>query len=1004
MISRIYVTPKEKTGFINSYLISHKLGNDKILKIAQTLTNPILEGFSINKFPTLHKFTYAIEIGFKPGVTDNVGHTVEETILDFLHLKEKNNLAVYTSKIYLVSNSKLKEVEKIALSLHNPLIERSHIISFADLKKEGLPLEVPKVVLKKTTPIINISLKVPDEELIKIGKEGILDGTGVRRGPLALDLASMKVIQKHFLKLKRDPTDIELESLAQTWSEHCKHTIFANPIDDIKDGLYKTYIKGATSLIRKQKGKKDFCVSVFSDNSGGIIFDKDYLITHKVETHNSPSALDPFGGAITGIGGVNRDTIGFGLGAKPVANVYGFCFGNPEDRRSLFRDKDLKNKMLSPKRIMEGVVKGINVGGNCSGIPTLNGFVHYDDRYRGKPLVFAGTVGLIPRNLPAGGGHTSANTRPSHIKRAQAGDYIVVVGGRVGLDGIHGATFSSVVMDSSSPATAVQIGDPITQKKLSDAIIKEARDMNLYNSITDNGAGGISCSVAEMAKEVRLPAGRQGGAKVSLEKVPLKYPSLRPWEIWISESQERMTLSIPKKKWKIFKKLMESRGVEATVIGEFTNSPKCIVQYKGKKIMDIPMNFLHNGLPQQHLYTEPIKFTSPPAPLLIKERGEIYTQALEKLLSNKNLSGFSFISQQYDHEVQGSSVLKPLSGRGRINTDAQVFQPVLNSNRGVVLSSSTYPSYGDISTYHMASCAIDTAIRNAVSAGGTLSHMAILDNFCWCSSNDPKRLAQLVSSVRACYDYAVGYGTPFISGKDSMFNDFKGYDEKGNPVAVSIPPTLLISAISVMPDLNKTVSPEFKKVGDIIYLLGETKDELGGGEYLKMFGVVSNNPAPEQARYRASVPKVDLKKNIKTYRALEKVIQKELVVSAISVNSGGLAVALAKACVGGMVGCNISLKNQTAPKALSVDEKLFSESQGRILVSVSPRNVLAFEKIIPVVEQSSLRDKVKNITCVKLGRVTKDGKVVITDDRKKVVETDVKKLYNAYHKFSNSQK
>jgi len=1030
------VRPKGKADFINSYLISHKLGSDKILKIAQALTNPILEEFSINKFPSAidlrarpdvgrqnprrtTSFTYAIEIGFKPGVTDNVGHTVEETILDLLHItpdvgrqnprrttseasverREPRrptsgaDLAVYTSKIYLVNNSKLEDVEKIALSLHNPLIERSYIASFSEIKKNDLPLKIPKVILKKATPIINVSLDVSDEELVKIGKEGILDKNGMRRGPLALDLASMKVIQGHFKKLKRDPTDIELESLAQTWSEHCKHTIFANPIDDIKDGLYKTYIKGATNLIRKQKGKKDFCVSVFSDNSGGIIFDKDYLITHKVETHNSPSALDPFGGAVTGIVGVNRDTIGFGLGAKPVANLYGFCLGNPEDKILLFRDKNLTQKMLSPKRIMEGVIKGINVGGNCSGIPTLSGFVHYDDRYRGKPLVFAGTVGLIPRNLPTL--EKSKKTRLSHIKKAQAGDYVVVVGGRVGLDGIHGATFSSVVMDSSSPATAVQIGDPITQKKLSDAIIKEARDMNLYNSITDNGAGGISCSVSEMAKEC-------GGAKVALEKVPLKYPDLRPWEIWISESQERMTLSVPKKKWNTFKKLMENRGVEATIIGEFTNSGRCVVQYKGKKIIDVPMDFLHDGLPEQHLITSPFIYENT-EPLGHSLTGEAtlktkksYTEIVEKLLEDKNISGFSFISEQYDHEVQGSSVLKPTSGRGRINTDAQVFKPVLNSNKGVILSSSTYPSYGDISTYHMAACAIDTAIRNNISAGGTLSHLAILDNFCWCSSNDPKRLAQLVDSVKACYDYAVGYGTPFISGKDSMFNDFKGYDDKGNPVAVSIPPTLLISAISVMPDLNKTVSPEFKNVGDVIYLLGETNDELGASEYYKFLAkeqgnnAMGSNPAPEQARYGASVPKVNLKKNIKIYHALEKAIQKELIASSISVNSGGLAIALAKACVGGMVGCNITLN--PIGNSYGVDVKLFSESQGRILVSVSPKNVVAFEKII------------KNIPYVKLGKTTKDGKFIILDNNKKIVESNIKKLHDVYHKFSNSQK
>ena len=352
------MAPKGKADTVNSYLIAHKFGNEKILKIARALTNPVLEEFSINKFPDVRRresrrrtsFAYAIEIGLKPGVTDNAGHTAEETICDLFRIKKDSGLAVYTSKIHLIPKPATKEkAEQIALSLHNPLIERSIVVSWSDIKKYGLPKEAPQVILEKRVLVINVSLDVPDSELIKIGQEGIKDKKGKRRGPLALGLASMKAIQEHFRKLKRNPTDIELESLAQTWSEHCKHTIFANPIDDIHDGLYKTYIKGATNLIRKNKGrrpggasKNDFCVSVFSDNSGGIIFDKNYLITDKVETHNSPSALDPFGGAITGIVGVNRDTIGFGLGAKPVANTYGFCFGEPDDKRLLFLDKERK--------------------------------------------------------------------------------------------------------------------------------------------------------------------------------------------------------------------------------------------------------------------------------------------------------------------------------------------------------------------------------------------------------------------------------------------------------------------------------------------------------------------------------------------------------------------------------------------------------------------------------------------------------------------------------------
>ena len=649
MISRIYVIPKTKDsreglflkswnsmglsgkvtniGVVDSYTIDSDLSIDDLYRVSSVLTNPILEKSSVNELPEDSKeFKYAIEVGYLPGVTDNVGNTARETIADFMHMSQEDTLKVYSSKVYLISGTlKMDDVKKIAFSLYNPLIERSYVSNAHEIKKDkGLPLVAPEVKLEKKIPVVSVSLRVPDEELVKIGKEGIMDENGTRRGPLALDLTSMKVIQEYFNKLGRDPRDIELESLAQTWSEHCKHTIFANPIDDITDGLYKTYIKGATNLIRKNKGKDDFCVSVFSDNSGGIVFDENYLITHKVETHNSPSALDPFGGAITGIVGVNRDTVGFGLGAKPVANAFGFCFGNPDDEKGLYKDKDRTFKMFPPKRIMEGVIKGVNVGGNCSGIPTVSGFVKYDDRFKGKPLVFVGTVGLIPRKI---------NGKMSHEKCAGVGDYVVMTGGRVGADGIHGATFSSVAMDASSPATAVQIGDPITQKKMSDAIVKEARQMDLYSSITDNGAGGLSCSTAEMAKEC-------GGVEILLEKVPLKYPGLRPWEIWVSESQERMTFSVPKKKWDVFKKLMDSRGVEATIIGEFTNSGHCVVKYEGRKIMDIDLEFLHNGLPKRPLKSEKIehKFKEPNTTKISR------TKILEEMIADKNLCGFAFIA------------------------------------------------------------------------------------------------------------------------------------------------------------------------------------------------------------------------------------------------------------------------------------------------------------------------------------------------------------------------
>ncbi|MDO8624826.1 MAG: AIR synthase-related protein, partial [Candidatus Diapherotrites archaeon] len=660
----------------------------------------------------------------------------------------------------------------------------------------------------------------------------------------------------------------------------------------------------------------------FTDNAGAIAFDDDSLVTHKVETHHSPSALDPFGGAITGIVGVNRDAIGFGLGAKPVANIYGFCFADPADTVPLYRAPNQQQPLLSPKRIMNGVIDGVRVGGNCSGIPTPQGFLYFDSAFKGKPLVFVGTVGLIPKKRGA---------RLLHEKKANPGDLIVMVGGRVGQDGIHGATFSSEALDSKSPVSAVQIGDPITQKKLSDALVKEARDLELYTSITDNGAGGLSCSVAEMARECN-------GCRVQLDRVPLKYPGLEPWKIWISESQERMTLSVPSANWDAFSDLLNRRGVEASVIGEFTDSGRCIVEYHGEKLMDIGLEFLHNGLPARELKTIP--FMSPNPTPLFEEPSDL-TSVLISLLARPNLSSFEFISNQFDHEVQAGSVIKPLVGRGRVHSDATVTRPLLDSRKGIVLSQGLYPSYSDLDPYRMTACSIDTAIRNVVAAGGNPDAIALLDNFCWCSSNDPKRLGQLKQSVQACYDYAVAFEAPFVSGKDSMFNDFKGFDAEGNPVQISIPPTLLISSISVMADAAKAVSMDAKMEGDLVYVLGETYEEIGGSEY----AAFQNEKTAESSRLAGAVPQVDATQNRLLYQKLFRCITDELVASAQSVHRGGLAVALAKTAMAGGLGMDLSL--DAIKGSVSRDDlALFSESQGRIVVTIAPANQDRFEKIL----------------------------------------------------------
>ncbi|WP_425383836.1 AIR synthase-related protein [Wolbachia endosymbiont (group A) of Scoparia ambigualis] len=917
---------------------------------------------------------WGLEISFLPGMTDNVGNTVKQIVREYLINKdyidenvcikarssklilsqateddikqEFNPITEYCILVYKENGNcywrhygKLKGVIPVPRhwdpenfkQLYNenwiPVSStgmtegetgmtegragdtHSGVIPARDQeKKEWIPVSSTGMT-SSSNGAKSVDLNVSDQELEKISRDGI-DGNGT----LGLSLAAMKDIKDYFNKLGRNPYDIELESLAQTWSEHCKHNIFCSPIDEIKDGLYAHYIKRATREINS-----DICVSVFSDNAGGIIFDDDYLIVDKVETHNSPSALDPFGGAMTGVLGVNRDIVGFGKGAEPIMNTYYFCFAK-EAKGKFYRDKERTDEILPPKYIMKKVIHGVNVAGNCSGIPTQLGSVYFDDRFCGKPLVFVGSVGIIPRNI---------NNAPSHIKGPKNGDKIVIIGGRVGREGIHGATFSSEALSGNSPSTIVQIGDPITQKKLSNAVIK-ARDLGLYNAITDNGAGGLSSSIGEMGKD---------GFEVDLSKVLLKNDGMAPWEIWISESQERMTLAVPEENLPMFKQIMKKHDVEVCVIGEFNESGKAVVKCpKGTVIMDIGTEFLHDGNPKMHLQTKPW-FKGLPAP-----RAGMTTSSpsleieLKEMLSRPNICSKEFIVVQYDHEVQGSSVLKPLQGKGRMCSEAIVSRPVLSSNKGVVKSQGFGSSYGEIDTYHMAACAIDTAIRNYVAAGGNINHLALLDNFCWCDAYNPERLWQLKKAAEACYDFATAFKTPFISGKDSMFNDFKGYDENGEKVIISAPPSLLISAIGIIENIENAVSLDVKMPGDLIYVLGETLDELGRSEYQLYSGIGNNN-----------VPKVDAKSARKLYERYNQAIKDGIIASAIAPNLGGLVIALAKSLIAGDLGAEIDLSLVPIGKIQNTDiiNKIimFSESQSRILVTIAPQNQKRFEEL-----------------------------------------------------------
>ena len=914
---------------VDVYIVDKELSEDEAERCrVELFTDPVTQDSRIGGAMATD-FDWAIEIGFLPGVTDNVGRTSREGIEDLLKEHFAPGEAVYSSTRMLVKGAISEEdALRIAALLSNPLIHRMAVKSRAAFDADGgMGLAPPRVTLAANPRIDLVDLDVSDDEMMKLGSGGILDrvedGVEIRRGPLALDLESLRVIRDYFKNEGREATDVELESLAQTWSEHCKHTIFAAKLDEI-DSLYKSTIQRATDEIRGELGQDDFCVSVFSDNSGVIRFMPGHNICYKVETHNSPSALDPYGGAITGIVGVNRDPLGTGLGAKLVTNIYGYCFGNP------FYEKPLPTRkpgglepVLHPRVIFEGVREGVEHGGNKSGIPTSWGFLTFDDRYMGKPLVFVGTLGVMPETL---------NGEPSHEKKAMPGDLIVMAGGRVGKDGIHGATFSSEGLHAGSPTGAVQIGDPITQKKLGDAQ-QEARDMGLYRSITDNGAGGLSCSVAEMGRE-------SGGCRVELDKVPIKYAGISPNEIWISESQERMSYAVPPENLEELLDLFRRRGVEATVIGEFTDSGRCEVTFGGETAMDVDMDFLHDGLPKKHL-SSVWKAPSHPEPELPKDADP--GEELLSMLAQLNVCSKEYVVRQYDHEVQGGSSIKPLVGAScDVHSDASVVKPLLESRAAVALSSALFPSYGDIDPYHMAGSAIDTAIRNQVVVGADPRRIALLDNFCWCSSDEPERLGQLKRCALACYDYAKAFKTPYISGKDSMFNDFKGFDENGRGIKISVPPTILISSVGFVPDARKCVTLDAKAPGDYVYILGQTKNELGASEYYRLIGERENGLPYIGKR----VPKSDAAASRSIYLALWEAISEGLVASAGSVHLGGLGVALAKCAMGGELGLSIEMD---AIPVEGVDDALtllFSESQGRVVVTTSQKNAEGFEALL----------------------------------------------------------
>jgi phosphoribosylformylglycinamidine synthase len=958
----------EKVRTIEVYTIAGDLTKEELKNAAAgPLSDPVIQYFSIN-IPLAADFDWLIEVGFRPGVTDNVGKTAREAIELILgNNTGGREIAVYTSRQYLI-NGKINadETQKIASGLlANDLIQRHQIISAKDFNKSrGIPAYIPQVTGRAKPVVEEINLAgAKDDELLRISREKIL----------ALNLHEMKTIRDYYrdkktiaarekMGLGKNVTDVELECLAQTWSEHCKHKIFNSRIhytDGQKrmtiDSLFKTYIKGSTQKIRRAKGKKDFCLSVFVDNAGIIKFNDDFNLVFKVETHNSPSALDPYGGALTGIVGVNRDPFGTGLGAKLIFNTDVFCFASP------FHKKKLPPRILHPRRIYEGVREGVEHGGNKSGIPTVNGSIVFDERFLGKPLVYCGTAGIMPARIKG---------KTTHGKEIRPRDLIVMTGGRIGKDGIHGATFSSEELHEGSPVTAVQIGDPITQKKMTDFLLI-ARDRRLYRAITDNGAGGLSSSVGEMATYC-------GGCELDLTHTPLKYAGLQPWEILISEAQERMTLAVDPKKIKQFLQLAKKMDVEATVLGRFTSSGKFHVVFDGKTVAYLDMEFLHDGVPQLQLAArwKPPKNKEPRIKAPQNYGGEI-----KRMLARLNICSKESVVRQYDHEVQGGSVIKPLTGAQNDGpSDAAIIRPLLDSMEGVVVAHGICPRYSDIDTYHMTACAIDEAIRNAVAVGADIDNLAGLDNFCWCdpvkSAKTPDgeyKLAQLVRANMAIYDYTTAFGVPCISGKDSMKNDYQIGQTK-----ISIPPTILYSVIGGIKDVRKAVTMDAKKPGDLVYIIGETKDELGGSEWLALHNFIGN-----------SVPRVNALSAIKIYRVLHKAIQQGIIASCHDCSDGGLAVALAEVSIAGRLGIDIDLRSVPYRGKKRNDYILFSETASRFVVTIHPEDKRKFDKIMA----GNIKGLIGAVTDRDLLQMTGlDGKMIIKEKINKLKEAWQKPL------------
>lgn len=948
------------------YLLTGSLSPQDNERLTQELlTDPVIQEAHLSTYAS---DAHTVDVFFHPGVTD----TLAESVLEGARMLGLTGVErVETGKRYLL-DARLSEADVRAIAemlLFNPVIQ-NYELHLA----QGGPAPVTHSSLESIADQENAVAQVATIPLTRMSDEQLLDVS--KKGLLSLSLDEMHAIQQHFREQGREPSDVELETLAQTWSEHCSHKTFkatvsyrevdaqGNEVErETIRGLLKSYIMRATDEVQHPH-----LVSAFSDNAGIVRFTETHDIAFKVETHNHPSAIEPFGGANTGVGGVIRDVVG--VSAQPIACTDILCFG-PLDTDS----KTLPKGVLSPRRIAGGVVNGVRDYGNKMGIPTVNGAVLYHSGFTYNPLVFCGCLGMLPHG--------------SHPRKVEPGDLIVVLGGRTGRDGVHGATFSSGEMSheiNTQAGAAVQIGAPITEKKVTDVII-QARDRGLYHAITDCGAGGFSSAVGEMGEDT--------GARVELAKAPLKYQGLAPWEIWLSEAQERMVLAVPQEKLQELLDICEIEEVEASIIGEFTNDQRLTVAYQGQVVADLSMEFLHHGNPIKELeavWTRPESSASTPdvwTPSNSEAITHSFTPTLLTLLRHPNIASKEDVVRRYDHEVQGATVLKPMVGRaGNGPSDAAVLQPILDepTQAGIVLSNGVNPLYGKVDPYHMALNAVDEALRNLTAVGGDVTRASVLDNFCWGNPNDPEQLGMLVRAVKGCYDASVGFKVPFISGKDSLNNEYRA-DGRRMPVI----PTLVVSAMGVIDDASQTVDMSLKTPGNLLYLVGTTRNELAGSHYTEVVDPASFTRFVPQT----AVPQVHIEHAFTTMKALGEAIRQGLVRACHDLSEGGLAVAASEMALASLLGAKLDVSqvartdaalNEVHPHARNI-VRLFSESPSRFIVEVTPEQLSTFE-------QHMRASGVEDLTY--LGTVTNTPSFIIQDGDEELINVSVEELQEAW--------